>query len=181
VHQHPGAVAVGPHLTRPIKFVKRNGNCSPLLVLAGWMRPIKMMIHLQIWPLHQTTRWTRTGFRIQALHTGHSSIHTVGRLLVLRNILHVPAITKHLLSVHKFTLDNKVFVEFHPWHFLIKDHLTRKTLLAGRCKGGLYHLLPSDAAALKEAFISRSLPSRAQWHCTYSTSISSNSSVNFIS
>jgi hypothetical protein len=104
------------------------------------------------------------GAGLNISHTGHSSIDTVDRPLVLRNILHVPAITKHLLSVHKFTLDNKVFFEFHPWHFLIKDHLTRQTLLAGRCKGGLYHLKPSDSAALKEAFISRSLPSRAQWH-----------------
>lgn len=104
------------------------------------------------------------GAGLNISHTGHSSIDTVDRPLVLRNILHVPAITKHLLSVHKFTLDNKVFFEFHLWHFLVKDHLTWKTLLARQCKGGLYHLKPSDAAALKEAFINRSLPSRAQWH-----------------
>jgi hypothetical protein len=84
--------------------------------------------------------------------------------LLICVILHIPGITKHLLSVHKFTLNNKVFFEFHPWHFLIKDLLTRKTLLGGRCKGGLYHLSPSDAAQLKQALISRSFPSRAQWH-----------------
>jgi hypothetical protein len=41
-----------------------------------------------------------SGLRI--MHTGHSSINTVDRPLVLHNILHVPEIAKHLLSVHKF-------------------------------------------------------------------------------
>lgn len=31
-------------------------------------------------------------------------------------------------------------------------------------KGGLYHLTPLDAAQLKQALISRSFPSHAQWH-----------------
>jgi hypothetical protein len=107
----------------------------------------------------QVQVWNDTGLKI--LHTGHSLINTCDRPLALRNILHVPEITKHLLSVHKFTLDNKVYFEFHPWHFLVKDLLTRKTLLGGRCKGGLYHLTPSDATQLKQALTSRSLLSRA--------------------
>jgi hypothetical protein len=53
-----------------------------------------------------------SGLRI--MHTGHSSINTADRPLVLRNILHVPEIAKHLLSVHKFFRDNDVFFEYHP-------------------------------------------------------------------
>jgi transposase InsO family protein len=105
-----------------------------------------------------------TGAGLKILHIGHSSINTVDRPLVLRNILHVPEIAKHLLSVHKFCLDNKVFFEFHPWHFSIKDPISRKMLLDGRCEGGLYSLKPSDVADLKQALLSRLSPSRAQWH-----------------
>jgi hypothetical protein len=43
------------------------------------------------------------------------------RNLVLNIVLHVPAATKNLISVHKFTLDNDMFIEFHPFYFLIKD------------------------------------------------------------
>jgi hypothetical protein len=60
-----------------------------------------------------------TGLRIS--HNGHSPINTAIHPLALRNILHVPNITKHLISVHKFSPDNYVFIEYHPWHFSIKD------------------------------------------------------------
>ena len=45
---------------------------------------------------------------------GHSSISTSKRNLHFKDVLHVPAITKNLLSVRKFTQDNNVFFEFHP-------------------------------------------------------------------
>jgi hypothetical protein len=41
--------------------------------------------------------------------------------LVLNNVLHVPDATKNLISIHKFTLDNDMLIEFHPFYFLIKD------------------------------------------------------------
>ena len=102
-----------------------------------------------------------TGLRIS--HIGHSSINTAIRPLALRNILHVPDITKHLISVHKFSRDNDVFIEYHPWHFSIKDRQSKKSLLVGTCESGLYPITPSDAASLHHALFSRS-PSRAQWH-----------------
>ena len=49
------------------------------------------------------------GAGLRILHTGHSLINTTARPLALRNILHVPEIFKHLLSVHKFSRDNDVF------------------------------------------------------------------------
>jgi hypothetical protein len=42
-------------------------------------------------------------------HIGQSSIRTHELNLILRNILHVPAASKNLVSVHKFTHDNNVF------------------------------------------------------------------------
>jgi hypothetical protein len=102
-----------------------------------------------------------SGMRI--MHTGHSSINTADRPLVLRNILHVPEIAKHLLSVHKFFCDNDVFFEYHPWHFSIKDRQPRKSLLDGRCELGLYPIKAQDLLALKRALVARSI-SYSQWH-----------------
>src|SRR6185312_13440564 len=76
-----------------------------------------------------------TGLPIK--HTGHSSIHTATRPLALRKVLHVPQIAKNLLSIHKFSRDNDVFFEYHPWHFSVKDRQSRKSLLEGRCESGL--------------------------------------------
>lgn len=74
------------------------------------------------------------GACLRIMHIGHSSINTTTRPLVLRSILHVPEISKHLLSVHCFSRDNDVCFEFHPWHFSIKDRKSGKSLLDGRCE-----------------------------------------------
>lgn len=103
------------------------------------------------------------GAGLPILHIGHSSINTATRSLALRNVLHVPQIAKNLLSVHKFSRDNDVFFEYHPWHFSIKDRKTRQHLLDGRCEGGLYPLTPSDADVLKQALVSRATTT-TQWH-----------------
>jgi hypothetical protein len=52
--------------------------------------------------------------------------------------LHVPSAQKNIISVHKLTTDNPIFIEYHSRYFWVKDHATRKALLEGRCKGGLY-------------------------------------------
>jgi hypothetical protein len=79
------------------------------------------------------------GLGMSIQHVGHSILRTPLRAL-LQNILHAPQANKHLLSVHRFTRDNRVFFEFHSYHFLIKDSITRTPLLRGRCVGGLYPL-----------------------------------------
>lgn len=61
------------------------------------------------------------------------------KILSLNHILHVPAITKNLLSVSKFAQDNNVFFEFHPYVCFVKDQATSKVLLKGQLKDGLYH------------------------------------------
>jgi hypothetical protein len=83
---------------------------------------------------------TVNGAGMEISHVGSSIIPTSTRNLILKNVLHVPTVTKNLISVHKFTLDNDMFIEFHPFYFLIKDHKTRKVLLPGPCRGGLYPL-----------------------------------------
>nr|KYP67039.1 Retrovirus-related Pol polyprotein from transposon TNT 1-94 [Cajanus cajan] len=49
----------------------------------------------------------------------------------LNNLLHVPLITKNLLSVSKFAKDNCVFFEFHANHCLVKSQDTNEVLLQG--------------------------------------------------
>jgi hypothetical protein len=58
-------------------------------------------------------------------HVGTSIIFTHSRNLAPNNVLHVPTASKNLISFHKFTLDNNLIIEFHPFYFLIKDRKTR--------------------------------------------------------
>jgi hypothetical protein len=74
-------------------------------------------------------------------HIGQASVPThTSKQLCLTNILHVPSVAHDLLSVHKFTWDNNVFCEFHPFDLFVKDRDTRDVLLRGRCRHGLYEL-----------------------------------------
>ena len=96
-------------------------------------------------------------------HIGHSILRTSHDSFDLNDILHVPSASKNLLSVHKLTLDNDVFIEFHPFFFLIKDRATRRTLFRGPCIGGLYPLVPTLHETSKQAFITIK-PSSSTWH-----------------
>lgn len=51
------------------------------------------------------------------------------RSFTLQNLLHVPLITKNLISVSQFARDNKVYFEFHPSVCFVKDQHTGQTLL----------------------------------------------------
>ena len=71
---------------------------------------------------------TASGEGMQICHIGHSTFRTPHRPIHLKKILHVPSAAKSLLSVHRIALDNHVFLEFHPFFFLIKDQATKKVL-----------------------------------------------------
>jgi hypothetical protein len=103
------------------------------------------------------------GAGLRILHLGHSMINTATHPLALRNILHVPDISKNLLSAHKFSRDNNVFFEYHQLHFFVKDRQSRKALLEGQCESRIYPIKPSNAASLRHALLSHST-SRAQCH-----------------
>jgi hypothetical protein len=97
-----------------------------------------------------------TGMNITRI--GKTIIPTSHHYLVLNNVLHVPSIHKNLISVHRFTLDNNTFIEFHLYFFLIKDRKTRKVLLHRPCKGGLYPLSPSPSRFWKLVFSAIKIP-----------------------
>jgi len=81
---------------------------------------------------------TANGVGMGIKHIGHSVFSSSARDLHLNNILHVPEAKKNLISVHRFTTDNRTFLEFYPNYFLVKDQETKQILLQGKCKGGLY-------------------------------------------
>lgn len=65
-------------------------------------------------------------------HNGHT-------LLTLNNLLHVPTITKNLVSVSQFARDNNVFFEFHPSACFVKSQVSKQVLLLGTLSNdGLY-------------------------------------------
>jgi hypothetical protein len=85
-------------------------------------------------------------------HIDQSTLSTPSLHILLKHVLHVPQATHNLASIHHLTSDNDVFLEFHPKNFLIKHQHTRRTLLHGRCRNGLYPIpsleLPSDTMCL---------------------------------
>ena len=70
---------------------------------------------------------------------------------------------KNLLSVHRIAIDNHVFLEFHPFFFLIKDQVTKKILYRGRCVRGLYPLIPELRRLNKQAYGVTKVSS-TRWH-----------------
>jgi hypothetical protein len=56
-----------------------------------------------------------------------------------------------------------MFIEFHPFYFSIKDRKTRKVLLHGPCKGGLYPL-PPPTSKFQQLIFSAIRLSIDHWH-----------------
>ena len=73
----------------------------------------------------------RYGIGLAIQHIGQSIFPSQfsSKLLALKQLLHVPSISKNLLSVSKFAHDNNVFFEFHSNHCFVKDQVTRIVLL----------------------------------------------------
>jgi Reverse transcriptase (RNA-dependent DNA polymerase)/gag-polypeptide of LTR copia-type len=80
------------------------------------------------------------GKSLSIIHKGVASISTGTTTLHLENVLHVPKITKNLLSVSQLAMDNRVIVEFSSQCCFIKDQATQQTLLTGTLHNGLYKL-----------------------------------------
>lgn len=72
-------------------------------------------------------------------HIGHNFFHSNSRILHLKNLLHVPLITKNLVFVSQFCTDNNVFLEFHSNYCCVKDQTTNRILLEGVVDGRLYN------------------------------------------
>lgn len=78
------------------------------------------------------------GIGIAINHVGNAKVHASSTSLSLSNLLHVLLAHKNLLSVSKFTQDNRVFLEFHSDYFVVKCQDTNRIILRGVVKDGLY-------------------------------------------
>jgi hypothetical protein len=105
---------------------------------------------------------TANGAGMHISHIGQASLLTrhPSRHLHLNNVLHVPSVTRNLLSVPKLTYDNNVFCEFHPFDLFVKDRATRDVLLSGQLCHGLYRVDPPGAPQV----FSGVRVSPSQWH-----------------
>ena len=69
---------------------------------------------------------TQNGSGIMRTHFGQSVIKTTYRIILLNDVLHVENASENLLSVHRITLANGVFIEFHPFSFLSRMRQRRR-------------------------------------------------------
>ncbi|KAL5736391.1 hypothetical protein ACOSQ2_031179 [Xanthoceras sorbifolium] len=84
-----------------------------------------------------------SGAQLEILHIGNTVIHSHFQpttLLKLNNMLHVPHIAKNMLSISRFVNDNNAIVEFVGHSCVIKDKVSKRILLKGTLKDGLYQL-----------------------------------------
>lgn len=101
-------------------------------------------------------------------NTGDSSLYSPSSSFLLKNLLHVPNITKNFISVSKFCNNNTCYFEFHASFFYMKDTSMGKTLLTGPICDGLY-IFPLESASPSTSSSSPSInlggkTSVAQWH-----------------
>ena len=61
-----------------------------------------------------------SGSGMEITHVGHSIVKTPMKNLHLKQILHVLETSKNLVSVHRFTRDNRVLIEFYPYFFWLR-------------------------------------------------------------
>jgi hypothetical protein len=121
----------------------------------------KLMMHERYQGNDQIRAANEEGMDIN--HIGQSVIPTSTRLLHLNQVLHVPNAHNQLVSIHHFTLDNHTFIKLHPFFFLVKDQATKRVLLHGQCRGGLFPLSPLSTSVQKHILSAvKSLSQR--WH-----------------
>ncbi|KAF5442908.1 hypothetical protein F2P56_035516 [Juglans regia] len=95
------------------------------------------------------------GSSLPIQNIGTAQLHSSTGNFLLTQLLHVPSISKNLLSVRQFCQDNNVFFKFHCDHFVVKDSRTRVTLLQGPVEG--LYVFPSSAAATASSSLPQAL------------------------
>ena len=91
------------------------------------------------------------GSGLAVSHIGSLALHSPNRTFTLRDTLCVPNLCKNLIFVYHLTKQNNVFVEFHPFYFLVNDKISGAILLKGACNNGIYTFPESIVASKKVA------------------------------
>ena len=95
---------------------------------------------------------------------GSLAFHSPTRTFHLKDTLCVPSIHKNLISVHRFTFQNNIFIEFHPFFFLDKDQITGAVLFKGACENGVYTFPNSLVSSPKMVANMHERTSLDGWH-----------------
>ena len=105
------------------------------------------------------------GLGLNAKHIGSTKLSTSTSSCLLHDALHVPHITKNLISINKFTTNTNTSIEFHPFYFFVKDQTMGRVLLFGLNRNGLY-LFPSTSnnLSLSSSVFVGERTSPTQWH-----------------
>ncbi|TQE01264.1 hypothetical protein C1H46_013171 [Malus baccata] len=81
---------------------------------------------------------TASGSGLPISHIGSTTLHTPQYAFELKNILHVPQLSQHLLSIYQLCKDNKCRFICDEFCFWIQDKITGRIILQGLCREGLY-------------------------------------------
>ena len=69
------------------------------------------------------------GSGLTVSHIGYLELHSPNRIFILSDTLCALNLFKNFIFVHHLTKKNNVVVEFHPFHFFVKDKITGAILL----------------------------------------------------
>jgi hypothetical protein len=81
---------------------------------------------------------TAGGSSLTISNIGSSILDVPHCSLQLKQVLHMPKLSQHLLLVHKLCKDNNCRFICDAFGFWIQDKITRNVLLKGLCRAGLY-------------------------------------------
>ncbi|GJT77324.1 retrovirus-related pol polyprotein from transposon TNT 1-94 [Tanacetum coccineum] len=105
------------------------------------------------------------GKTLSISHTSHTTIPTLSRSLNLKNVLRVPQLRNHLVSVAKLCRNNDVSVEFFRFHFFVKDLRTGARLMRGVNINDIYYASPIPGHSLMQLNSStKTSGSLLSWH-----------------
>lgn len=96
-------------------------------------------------------------------HTRVSEFSDQHKSYVLNDLLLVPFASKNLMSIYQFCFDNDVFLEFNCQNVKVQDVATKKVLMTGAQRNGLYEL-PVVINRNSEVMLGYRVSSKL-WHC----------------
>lgn len=99
------------------------------------------------------------GSSLPISNTGSFSLSTPSHTFKFSNVLHVPNISRNILSISQFCQENNTSIEFLPFLFLVKERSRGTTILQGPTKAGVYEWNPGPP----RVFTSLKLPTH-DWH-----------------
>lgn len=87
----------------------------------------------------KTTLTVGNGNSVPIKYIGSTTLNSYcDRPIFLKNVIHSPQIARNLISISQLTSQNNLSVEFDSDSFCVKDKATKKELLHGKSKDGLY-------------------------------------------